>query len=629
MRSICPRWLSGAVLLTVLAHPAAAGIDRWTSIGPEGGSVVSLAAAPDAPATLYVGTSGGGVWKSLDGGGSWSPTPDGLTSTPVTSLAVTSRGVVAGHYYSLYFLAEGAAAWRQVGPFPYDVKGLAVDPERPELVWAAGDLGGMLLSEDGGEHWKAKLRLSGSFSAVAIAPTSPPTVYASGAEGIFASTDVGTTWRQLTPVFEHGRAWELDIDPEDPSVVYASAEYSGLFWKSTDAGAHWSSATQFAPHRTLALPGALLGGSGNFLARSEDRGETWRQVELPWSGEVDVLEADRAAPDGAWLSVRGGGLFHTLDGGQTWIRSGRQGLRASNIQAFSFDPFRPGTLYAATPETKLQRSVDGGASWSRMPTLLEARSLAADPKRSGTLYAGTPRGVSISRDRGLTWTRVLQEPSGIDAVVVDPRRPGTVWAGGYKLWRSRDGGSTWTRIKRPPGSSGPAAARRIYLSPWHPDTLYYIDFYLDGFDRPGSLWRSTDDGKTWQVIGSSSEPVALAFDPVTPDLLYVADYLGEIRRSRDGGTTWEVVIASLGEYVRLTALLVDRLDPSILYAGSGGFFGNAVWRSLDQGATWEPFSAGLPGPAITCLEAYARNPRRLIACTSGGGLQEMRISSGS
>ncbi len=622
---------SALLLMTVslLARPAAAGIDRWTPIGPDGGYVMSIAAHPDAPATLYVGTSGGGVWKSLDGGGSWGPTPDGLPSTPITSLAVTSSGVVAAHYYSLYFLAEGASAWLPVGPFPYDVKRLEVDPERPELVWAAGDFGGILLSEDGGEHWSRKLRFSGSFTALTIAPTSPPTVYVSGGDGIFASTDLGTTWRQLTPIFDIGRAVDLDVDPEDPSILYASAGYSGGFWKSTDAGAHWTFSTNFTPYRTLALSGALL-SSGLYLGRSTDGGESWRLVGLPTWGEVDVLEADRAAPDGAWVSVRGGGggFFHTLDGGQTWTRGGRQGLRASNIQAFSFDPFRPGTVYAATPEEKLQRSVDGGASWSRLSTVLEARSLAADPKRSGTLYAGTPRGVSVSHDRGLTWKRVLLEETGIDAVVVDPNRPGTVWAGGYRLWRSRDGGTTWTRIKRPPGSSGPSVARRIYLSPWHPDTIYYIDFYLDGFDRPGALWRSIDDGKTWQALGAS-EPVALSFDPVTPDLLYAADYFEGVRRSRDGGTTWELVGNPVFDRDRLTAVLVDRLDPSILYVGTESFSGTPVWRSLDGGVTWEPFSTGLPGPAITCLEAYARNPRRLVACTRGGGLQEMRISSGS
>jgi photosystem II stability/assembly factor-like uncharacterized protein len=626
---------SSALFLTILvllARPAAAGVDRWTPIGPEGGQIVSLAADPDAPGTLYAGTVGGGVWKSVDGGGSWAPTPEGLPAESISSLAVSSAGVVAGHYYSLYFLADGAAAWRQVGPFPYGVWDIAVDPTKPDRVWAAGDPGGILLSEDGGASWSHKLRLAGSFFGVAIVPTAPPTVYALGGEGIFASTDTGTTWRQIAPVFEPGPAFEFAVDSADAATLYASSPYNSSFWKSTDAGAHWSFSTDFAPGHLLSLPGVLLGADTD-LSRSEDGGETWERVALPW-WSIFFLEADPTAPAAAWLGVHGGGLLHTADGGRTWESKGQRGLRASTVQAFSFDPFRPGTLYAATlppphpaitPAARLQRSVDGGASWSKMPALLNIRSLAADPRRSGTLYAATPRGVSVSRDRGATWTRILREPAGIDAVVVDPNRPGTIWAGGPRLWlwRSQDAGRTWARVPRPDGTSGGSSVRRIFLSPWHPETLFYIDFYLDGFSVPGSLWRSTDGGSTWEEM-DGDDPVALAFDPVTPDLLYVADRIEGLRRSRDGGTTWETVVLSVGPS-RLTALLVDRLDPSVLYAGTDG----GVWRSRDQGATWEPFSTGLIAPQITCLEAYARNPRRLVACAEGGGLLEIRISSGS
>jgi len=630
MRTTCLRWLPGVVLLSILlpllAHPVAAGVDRWTPIGPDGGEIWSLAADPGAPGTLYAGTEGGGVWKSLDGGASWAATPEGLPAETISSLAVSSGRVLAGHYYSMYVLTDGTAAWRQVGPFPFSAKELAVDPAHPEWFWVMSENKeeGVLLSKDGGEHWSPKLRLGDPLHSMAIAPSVPPTVYIAGNEGIFASTDAGTTWRQLDPGFP--TPWngvDLAVDPADTATVYAGTRNSG-FWRTADAGEHWSFASQAALSSLLALPGALLGSSFGDVVRSEDGGDHWEAV-FPGK-EFRCLAADPAAPAGAWLSVRGTGLWHTSDGGRTWARQARRGLRASSIQAFAFDPFRPRILYAATPTARLQRSDDAGASWSQTLSRLVIRSLAADPRRPATLYAGTLRGgLSVSRDRGAHWEQILEEPRGIETVVVDPRRPGTIWAAGSRIWRSGDAGRTWTRLASPVDVSFNSKVRRLYLSPWHPETLYAIDFYRDGFSVPGGLWRSTDDGRTWKQIPFAG-PVALAFDPTTPDLLYAAGDLGDIQKSRDGGKTWETVASSIAGDYHLTALLMDRLDPSVLYAGTEG---KGVWRSLDQGVTWQPFSTGLIAPLITCLEADPRNPRRIVACTQGGGLLEIQISPGS
>src|SRR5689334_2479161 len=122
MHSNCLRPLLSALLLTTLAihaRPVAAGVDRWTPIGPEGGEIVSLAADPAAPGTLYAGTVYGGVWKSLDGGSSWVPTVEGLPAVPISSLAVSAGRVYAGTFASggLHILTDGAAAWREVDPF--------------------------------------------------------------------------------------------------------------------------------------------------------------------------------------------------------------------------------------------------------------------------------------------------------------------------------------------------------------------------------------------------------------------------------------------------------------------------------------------------------------------------------
>jgi len=256
MRAVLLRALPVLLLLAIPSRPAAAGAGQWTHLGPDGGSVYSLAADPSSPGTIYAGTDGG-VWKSVDGGGHWVPTPPGF-STGLAFAIATSPGRVWAGIYNYYFsshdgrgiflLAEGAPAWRQVGPV-VNVTDLAVDPTDPDRVWAVAEPGEVFASEDGGEHWRLALALS-SIYAVAIAPTAPATVYVGGSDGIFSTTDAGTTWRQVawglgTPVEGPRATYILLLDPLDPDVLYTVSENGS--WKTRDAGATWSPVAGASP----------------------------------------------------------------------------------------------------------------------------------------------------------------------------------------------------------------------------------------------------------------------------------------------------------------------------------------------------------------------------------------------
>ena len=607
--------------LSLLPRPAAAGVDRWTPLGPDGGAIQSLAVDPDRPGTVYAGTLKGGVWKSSDGGGHWSPLPEGLGSWPVLSLAVSPGRVWAATIAGLFVLTEEDPVWRSRSPWEFaGFVGVAVDPTNPDRIWALSSdlLTGAFLSEDAGAHWQQTLHPFTPFVAVAVAPTTPPTVYLSGEEGVFASTDTGATWREAP--MENGFAISLDL--EDPATVYATslAGLEGSVWKTTDGGGRWSRlSSEVHPIPLLSVGGSLLGGTQPGMLRSEDDGATWAPVPELRGVNVLSVAADPFTPGVAWLGAEGQGVLRTLDSGRTWVAS-RRGLGATDIQAFAFDPFRPRTLYAAASLGGLQRSADAGASWSRLVprTRLDIQSLAADPRQPGLLYAATARGVFVSRDRGGEWQQSLAEPRGILTVVVDPLRPGFVYAAGARLWRSRDGGRTWKRLPNPVAPD--SVAVKIVFSPHHPGSLYLFQGNNNIF-YPGGLWRSTDGGNTWQRI-YDTQASSLAFDPQVPDLLYLGTGNGSVYRSRDGGVTWELAGQATEGLGPLIALLSDPVDPSILYAGSAG---SGVSRSKDRGATWEPLTDGLIAPTITCLEADPRNPRHLVACTQGGGLLEIHL----
>lgn len=629
------RFFSALTLLPllILARPALAAAGRWTPLGPEGGTVQALKADPGSPGTLYAGTDGGGVWKSTDGGTTWRSANEGFGSPDVHALAVSPGdpgAVWAGTGGGIFQSTDAGATWRRVwhessGPLdttPWIVS-LAADPIRPGVVWAGNERGWILKTTDGGATW-TRLQESGGHTLL-IDPLNPETVYANGLK----TTDGGATWQTLD---SHGEILALDLS--NPRVLYSS-DFDGL-WKSADAGASWTRLPGFEGRAESLLvdpsdPDVLLAGqSGRGPARSEDGGQTWRQVPgLPLMF-VPALEADPAQPGRIWLGANERAVFRSLDSGRTW-KTSRQGLDATHLFAAAFDPFRPRTLYVAANSLGVHRSADSGGTWSRinkgLPTSggygVSVNTVAAHPTRSGTLYAGTGAGTWRSLDRGKSWSLALDE-GDVHAIAFHPRKPGMVFSGGDHLFRSRDNGRTWKRLTRPDTFHDSEIAGLV-ISPLRPQTVFALDIN----ERRGTaetLFRSPDEGNTWTTAFTRG-PAALASHPSTPGLLYLATETGgEIWTSADDGLTWEKVAEDAGGGALLTSLLVDRIDPSILYLGT---FGAGVWRSTDHGSTWEPFATGLIAPRITCLEADPRNPRRMVACTWGGGLLEIQISSGS
>lgn len=278
------------------------------------------------------------------------------------------------------------------------------------------------------------------------------------------------------------------------------------------------------------------------------------------------------------------------------------------------------------------RSTDAGRTWTRINAGIRpsegygivANTVAADPSLPGLLFAGTGGGIYRSLDRGAHWTPVGAShfPGDVNALAFDPTQPGTVFSGGDILLRSRNGGRTWRRLTLPATWYEPEIAS-IVISPLRPQTVFVLDFNQRRGEAQ-SLFRSRDGGNTWTQVFEGGA-AALALHPTDPDVAWLAtEATQEIWRSDNGGRTWKKVATGVGGGGELTALLVDRLDPSILYVGTNG---SGVWRSTDGGLTWAPLSAGMIAPRITCLEAYPRNPRRIVACTWGGGLLEIQVSS--
>ena len=408
-RARSARLLPLLVLLGRLIEAPAARADLWVpASGVPSGEPVALAIDPSTPTTLYQGTVGGGVFRSTDGGNTW--TPAGLANRVVRALAIdpsTPTTLYAGTGGGVFRSTDAGASWTALGltDLHTQVEVLAIDPVTPTTLYAgtfdAETFGGAVFrSTNSGNSWTAVLAAPRSFVlSLAIDPATPTTLYAGTslifAGGVFRSTDGGNTWSPASTGLANLGVSALAIDPSTATTLYAGTD-RGVF-RSIDGGNTWSPAST---------------GLG-ILA-------------------VIALAIDPATPTTLYAGTAGGGVFRSVDGGNTWIPASA-GLGILDVTDLAIDPVTPTTLYAAgatvspftgSVTTGVFRSTDGGNSWTAMNTGLTnlvVYAFAIDPTRPSTLYAATSGGVFRQVD--VDSDELTDE--GEAALGTDPRNPDT------------------------------------------------------------------------------------------------------------------------------------------------------------------------------------------------------------
>jgi photosystem II stability/assembly factor-like uncharacterized protein len=319
------------------------------------------------------------------------------------------------------------------------------------------------------------------------------------------------------------------------------------------------------------------------------------------------------------------------------------------------DPGDKATIYAGgaphsdDDDRYLFKSTDGGQTWTDASNGLVSaiRSIAFDAGDHRVLYAGSFGGVFKSTDGGENWVRAseglgsIERPLDVLALTADPAQPGVIYAGargGYVgswglsvyhggVYKSTDGGGTWhssqTGILLPEHAVTPVEVSSLIVDPRNPATLYA---------RTDRLYRSTDAGATWMLLansptglGSSGINDSLVMDPRDSRVLYLANYSGTttspggIYRSRDGGETWTWASGGL-QSPMATSLVLDPENPDVLYAATGSFGRSGVYRSDNEGTSWNVFEPPLlAGMEVRALAITGSgNSKRFYAGTSSG-----------
>jgi photosystem II stability/assembly factor-like uncharacterized protein len=621
---------------------------EWREIGPfRGGRSVAVAGSAARPLEYYMGTTGGGVFKTLDGGLSWRAVTDRYFGGTIGAIAVSEsnpdvvyvgtgeypiRGNVS-HGDGVYKTTDGGRTWRYVGlAETRQIARIRIHPKNPDVVYVAA-LG----------H-----------------------VWAPNAErGVYRSADGGSSWTRILSRNDSTGAIELVMDPGNPATLYAGfwqagrkpwqlvsgGPGSGIF-KSTDGGEKWTELT-----RRPGLPRGLIGNVGLAVSASKPA--------IVWA----LIEADS------------GGLFRSGDGGETWTRVNAERKlrqRAWYYTRVYADPKDTSTVYVSN--VAFQRSTDGGRTFTSIVTPhSDSHDLWIAPNDRDRMIEGNDGGANVSRNRGKSWTgqqyatgqfyhvsttdhfpyRICgaqqdnstvcgpsRFPGGIplgewkDAggcesgyVVSRPDDPDIVFAGCYGGLLTRT--DLRSRLSRnitvwpvnPMGHSAGDLRYRfqwtfpILVSPHDPGTLY-----VGG----NHVFRSSNEGESWEPIspdltrhdpatlGPSGGPITkdqtsvehygtvftLAESPVTRGVLWAGSDDGLVHVSRDGGASWtNVTPKDLAPFTR-----ISLIDASPHKAGTAFIAANRyqlddlrpyLWRTDDYGGTWRRIDAGIPVPQFT------------------------------
>lgn len=618
------------------------------------GRVTALAIDPGNTSAIYLGGAQGGVWKTTNGGTTWTPLTDTQSSLATGSIVLdptNSNTVYVGtgeenfsgdSYYGAGVLksTEGGTTWTQMcgpfcGPVAQDgfygggarIGGLAVDPANNQILLAAVALvfnDGIYRSSNGGSTWTRVL--SGNpGTAVIFDPMNTGVAYAAlgssfggATEGVYKSTDAGQTWTAISgtgvnvlPLANAGRI-VLAITPSSTTTLYAGianvndGSLLGLF-RTTDGGANW---VQLASTPDYCNP----------------------QCSYDNTIAIQPTNANAIFAGGAFTTT----LIRSLDGGNTWsvLQSSQQnGTVHTDMHALVFTP-DGGTLYLGN---------DGGVNVTTQittsnPTITQLNAtlsltqlypgLSINPSNVGSAIGGTQDNGTILYSGSLTWNDVTCGDGGYTAI--DAAIPSTVYATCQQIdiQKSTLGGAVGTWHSSQNGIN--TGDRGAFIPPLIMDPSQSTALYFGTY----RVYQTTDGASTWAAIspdltnGSGFWAVitSIAVAPTDSNTVYAGtgDSHVQVTTNASAGTgaIWNDRSTSLPPRV-LTQVAVDPTIASTAYATFSGFtgFGDSlghVFRTTNSGTSWTDISSDLPNSPVNAIVVDPDSPNSLFVCTDLG-----------
>ena len=592
-----------------IVSPVAAS--EWVrTSGPAGGIVNSVEVHPANPDILYIAGYGGGVYKSVNGGASWSLTLKIVDeANPIQDLILSPQDpeLIYALTDGLFRSQDGGTTWEQPAALG-SLSSLAMLRSNPSLLVCGDTAGHVLKSPDGGETWTAITANLPAAEIADIALVSESEIFvgtATQADGrLYHTANGGTSWQEVDlPQPAHTDIQSIFVDPDDSRIIYVGLinTYNEMFDPQND----------------------------NYLLKSVDSGQHWTALHMP-GADAMINIMGRAANDATLYVGTGGMLYKSDNGGSSWTSIAPSG-RNGDMYDIAVDPRDASHLYLPRRAYGMAESRDGGFTWTpaNEGLLNVSVSLLSMPQSagSGTVYAtaNSGEGTFKTTDFGATWANISEGDithPWADELVVSPHDPDTVWqiADVAEIFRTTDGGDSWAKIIDTYGDGFRyGSVYAVAQAPSAPETVYALK---SGF----GIFRSDDGGQAWSFLHQSEIDYSytLAVHPQDKNTLYSGynpkpfqDW-AMIRQSQDGGDTWRTALQIEGA-AGVTSIAIDPGQPATVYAGSTGSAGR-LWVSRDNGVNWSGLHDALTFTNIHTMAVAPSAPQTAYAGVWGGGI---------
>lgn len=615
-----------------------ASLANWSFAGPSTflssnaggiGRVNCIAFHPTLPNTFWVGTPGGGLWKTMDAGATWTTTTDNLPVLGISDIAVDYSNP------NIIYITTG------------DSETVLVNPGSIRSV-------GVLKSLNGGITFNVtglsmSLTYQKAFNRILIDPSNPSILIVASSDGIWRTTNAGTTWT----LQQTGWFTDLEFKPSDSNFIYASTlsnTGTSQIFRSTDNGITWNQVTALTGVNridlavTASLPNAVSalcadtygqGGMEGVYSSSNSGasftmtlngdctnnmlGRKYNGDDCGGQGVYDIAYAIHPSnPSEIWIA--GINNWKTNDGGATFNINTMNTFDTvlnpvgapylhSDKHKIAYHPMNPNYVYTCS-DAGLHVTNDGGTTWYDLSDGLGISQMY----RIGTSESTADKVLCGLQDNGLKqktssgWREVMSGDNMEE--IIDPLDTAVQYSCALTgiLYRTLDNWNTIDIIAyNIPGFTAYVSTYGLgpgsWVSPFVMDPVNNQTLYLGYKD----IWKTTDRGDTWSLIsnfGSLATLKHMAIAPSNNQVIYASTY-DTLYVTGNGGTSWTyTTIGSITGTLsdKISYITVHPTNPLVLWVTISGFdAGNKVFKSINGGVTWTNISGTLPNIPVNCL----------------------------